>query len=82
MRLRKSHRWNIHVVAQGRTAWIVELEGGDQLGSFGHKSDAMEAARCVARAVTTAEVFEHNGKGQIVDRSTYPRSSDPVKSKG
>ena len=29
-----------------------------------------------------SELYEHNRKGEIIDRSTFPRSADPVRSLG
>lgn len=80
-RLFRRKRTNIHVVPLKRK-WMVELENGENLDVFDNKVDAMKAARCAALAAQPSEVFEHNQSGEIVDRSTYPRSSDPVESKG
>lgn len=76
MRLFK-RRTNIHVVPDGKDYWVVATEAAGDCGKFFRKTDAMMAARCVAIATQPSEVFEHNVLGEIVDRSTYPRSSDP-----
>ncbi len=62
--------WQIYVRV-GRKD--VPLEGGD----FTAKGLARKCAHAVAHATEPSELIEKDVLGAIIDRSTFPRSSDP-----
>jgi hypothetical protein len=51
-------------------------------GTFDTQEQALGVAHELTRAFRLTELFVHGRDGQIVDRSTYPRSSDPAESPG
>lgn len=69
-----------------RKKWVVTV-GGMVLGQLATQKDAAESAARVAESLTTrcirfAQVVVHNKAGRIAFERTYPRSSDPKRTKG
>lgn len=76
--------WN-WVLRRVGSGWLIRCEGANASHSHS-KRCAVWTARLIAERVVfdggTAELFIKNRAGRIVDRRTYPRSSDPRRSKG
>ncbi len=61
--------------------WVVFIDGL-RCGARGLKKDAVEFAIGICLDYERAELTIKTKKGRIQDKRTYPRSSDPRKSKG
>jgi len=72
---------NYHLSPDG-DAWKLTSENGhDQIQSFTNKLDAI-AACAKFMEDRTGSLKIHQADGTIEEERTYPRSSDPVASKG
>lgn len=60
-------------------AWCVRA---DVCLMFSGKADAMRAARALAQLAQPSSLQVHSKAGRIQEERTYPRSSDPKRTKG
>lgn len=72
---------DVHTVPHG-DGWANKVEGGDRVSNTApRKDEAQSTGRDMARD-RGVEHLIHNRNGQIGERNTYPRSRDPLRSKG
>lgn len=76
-----SKRTRYHVTPGGGD-WKIQREGADRAsGRFETKEQAVSRAREMTRR-QGGQLFIHGKDGRIQEERTYPRSSDPRRSRG
>ena len=72
---------NYHLVPNGNR-WRLSGEGSDRtLCDFDTKEEAVErCSQLMSRQTGSLKI--HNADGKIEEERTYPRSADPVQTKG
>ena len=73
---------NYHLTPDPSGQWKLTPEGSDQvLGTFKTKEDAVQKSiEHVTRQTGSLKI--HRADGTIEEERTYPRSADPVSSRG
>lgn len=75
-------RRQVHTVPNSKGGWINRTAGSSRgFGSASTKAAAQAAGRA-STIKSGGEHVVHNKNGQIAEKNTYPRSSDPRSSKG
>jgi hypothetical protein len=70
-----------HLVPDGGH-WILKPEGSDSvLANFDSKQQAVDASTDLVRE-KSGSLKIHNAEGSIEEERTYPRSADPVETRG
>lgn len=76
-----SERRRVWVSPDGRGGWDVRSEGADHAaGNFQDKSDAVDRAKEIAKAVSLGQVIIQGRNGVIQTEHTY--GADPRRSPG
>ena len=65
-----------------KPGWKVKEQGGKTVTKTKTKDAAVQGATKVARKKKRASVVIKKANGRIQEQRTYPRSSDPSRSKG
>jgi hypothetical protein len=65
-----------------KPGWKVKEQGGKTVSKTSKKADAVQTASKVARKDKKASVVIRKANGRIQEERTYPRRSDPRKTKG
>ena len=71
-----------YTVSRSGNGWKATESGGNVVASGKRKSDMVRDAAKVARQQPSASLRIQGRDGRIQDERTYPRSSDPRRSKG
>lgn len=69
-------------VSKSGAGWKASESGGNVVASGKRKSDVVRDAARIARQQPSASLRIQGRDGRIQDERTYPRSSDPRRSKG
>lgn len=65
-----------------KPGWKVKEQGGNVVTKTTRKTDAVRSATKVAKKDKQASVVIRKANGRIQEERTYPRGSDPRKSRG
>lgn len=78
----KAKRKSYHVVWHAKQVrWLVKLNS-KIVGLYDRKEDAVEYATSWAKSATLGQIVIHGKDHKIQREYTYPRSSDPKRTKG
>lgn len=75
-------RRQVHTVPDGNGGWINRTAGSSRGFAPAPTKAAAQAAGRASTIKSGGEHVIHNQDGQISQKNTYPRSSDPRSSKG
>jgi hypothetical protein len=70
-----------HIV-KNHELWELKPQGGSALKTFKTKAEAVAAARDIITKRGGGSVKIHRENGTIEEERTYPKSSDPSRTKG